>query len=95
MIESGLIVELSNNKKYIITDSTVENGKVYYLALEVDYNTETPTDESIFFKAGENNTLIPITNNTDIEFLMAVFVMRTLPSSGWSTSEYISRSSRK
>jgi len=50
MIESGLIVELSNNKKYIITDSTLENGKVYYLALEVDYNTESPTDESIFFE---------------------------------------------
>ena len=35
MIESGLIVELSNNKKYIITDSTLENGKVYYQAKKV------------------------------------------------------------
>ena len=78
MIENGSIVELSNNKKYILTDSSLENGEIYYLALEVDYNTEIPTDESIFFKAGENNTLIPITNNSDIEFLMAIFVNKFL-----------------
>ena len=78
MIESGLIVELSNNKKYIITDSSIENGKVYYLALEVDYNTEVPTDESIFFEHGENNTLIPIKNESDIDFLKTIFVNKFL-----------------
>ena len=49
MIESGSIVSLSNNKKYMITDSTYENGILYYLTLEVDYNTEMPKDESVFF----------------------------------------------
>jgi len=78
MIENGSIVELSNNKKYILTDSSLENGDIYYLALEVDYDTEMPTDESTFFKAGENNTLIPITNENDIEFLMAIFVNKFL-----------------
>ena len=78
MIDSGLIVELSNNKKYIITDSSVENGKVYYLALEVDYNTEVPTDESIFFEHGEDNTLIPIRNESDIDFLKTIFVNKFL-----------------
>lgn len=78
MIESGLIVELSNNKKYIITDSTLENGKVYYLALEVDYKTETPTDESIFFEHGNDNTLIPIRNEGDIDFLKTIFVNKFL-----------------
>ena len=78
MIESGLIIELSNNKKYIITDNTIENGKVYYLALEVEYETEMPTDESIFFEHGEDNTLIPIKNDNDIEFLKAVFVNKFL-----------------
>lgn len=80
MIESGLIVELSNKKKYIITDNSIENGKVYYLALEVDYNTEYPTDNSIFFEQGENNTLIPIRNESDIDFLKTVFVNKFLES---------------
>ena len=78
MIESGLIVELSNNKKYIITDSTLENGKIYYLALEVDYNTETPTDVSEFFEHGEDNTLIPIKDEGDIDFLKTIFVNKFL-----------------
>jgi len=78
MIESGLIVELSNNKKYIITDSTLENGKVYYLALEVDYKTETPTDESVFFEHGTDNTLIPIRDEGDIDFLKTIFVNKFL-----------------
>lgn len=74
MIENGSIVELSNNKKYILADSTIENDNIYYLALELDYNTEIPTEESVFFKSGENNTLIPIKNESDKEFLIAVFV---------------------
>ena len=78
MIESGLIVELSNNKKYIITDSTLENGKVYYLALEVDYKTEVPTDESIFFEQGTDNTLILIRDEGDIDFLKTIFVNKFL-----------------
>ena len=78
MIETGLIIELSNNKKYIITDSTLENGKVYYLALEVDYTTETPTDNSIFFEHGIDNTLIPIKTEGDIDFLKTIFVNKFL-----------------
>lgn len=78
MIESGSIVELSNNKKYIITDSSIENGNIYYLSLEVDYNTEMPKDESVFFKQTTNNSLTPITNEDDIDFLKNVFVNKFL-----------------
>ena len=78
MIEVGMILELSNNKKYIITDSTLENGKIYYLTLEVDYNTEVPTDNSMFFEHGEDNTLIPIKNESDIDFLKTIFVSKFL-----------------
>lgn len=78
MIENGLIVELSNNKKYIITESTIENGKVYYLALEVDYNTEIPTDESVFFEHGDDNTLIQVKQDGDIDFLKTIFVNKFL-----------------
>jgi len=78
MLESGLIVELSNNRKYIITDSTLENGKIYYLALEVDYSSEIPTEESMFFEHGDDNGLIPIKNESDIEFLKTVFVNKFL-----------------
>lgn len=80
MIENGSIVELSNNKKYIMTDSSLENGNVYYLALEVDYETEMPKEDSMFFKHGDNNTLIPITNEGDIDFLKTVFVEKFLNS---------------
>ncbi len=80
MIESGSIVSLSNNKKYMITDSTYENGILYYLTLEVDYNTEMPKDESVFFKHSDNNTLTPITNESDIDFLKTVFVNKFLSS---------------
>lgn len=80
MIENGSIVELSNNKKYIMTDSSLENGSIYYLALEVDYQTEMPKEDSMFFKHGENNTLIPITNDSDVEFLKTIFVNKFLDS---------------
>ena len=80
MIEIGSIVELSNNKKYIMTDSSIENGSVYYLALEVDYQTEMPKEDSIFFKHGEKNTLIPVTNESDVEFLKTTFVNKFLNS---------------
>lgn len=80
MIENGSIVELSNNKKYIMTDSSIENGSIYYLALEVDYQTEMPKEDSMFFKHGDNNTLIPITNESDVEFLKTMFVNKFLDS---------------
>lgn len=80
MIENGSIVELSNSKKYIITDSSLEDGNIYYLALEVDFQTEMPKDESIFFKQGDNNTLIPVLNEVDIDFLKTVFVNKFLSS---------------
>lgn len=80
MIESGSIVELSNNKKYIMTDSSLEDGNVYYLALEVDFETELPKENSIFFKQGANNTLIPVMEEADIDFLKTVFVNKFLNS---------------
>ena len=80
MIESGSIVELSNNKKYIITDSSIENGNVYYLTLELDFNTEMPKEESVFFKQTENNTLTPVTNENDVDFLKTIFVNKFLAS---------------
>lgn len=78
MIENGSIITLSNNKKYMITDSTVENGNIFYLTLEVDNNTEIPTEESVFFKQTDNNTLIPINNINDIDFLKNIFVNKFL-----------------
>ena len=80
MIENGSIVELSNNKKYIMTDSSFEDGNMYYLALEVDFETELPKEDSMFFKHGDNNTLIPVTNEGDIDFLKTVFVNKFLNS---------------
>lgn len=80
MIESGSILELSNNKKYLITDGSVENGNIYYLTLEVDNDTEIPTENSVFFKQINNNKVIPVTNEGDIDFLKSVFVNKFLNS---------------
>ena len=78
MIENGSIILLSNNKKYMITDSSIENGNIYYISLEIDYDTEMPKDETVFFKQSDNNKLTPITNESDIEFLKDVFVNKFL-----------------
>jgi len=77
VLETGTIVELSNNKKYIITDSSIENSHTYYMALEVDYNTENPTDKSMFFEH-KDDMLIPVTADGDIEFLKTIFIDRFL-----------------
>ncbi len=77
MTEVGDLVELSNNKKYIIVDSSLEDGSLYYLALEVDNETELPKDKDngIFFKKGDNEgELIPVTDEADITFLKAIFL---------------------
>ena len=78
MIQVGSILELSNNKKYIVSDSTLENGKVYYMTLEVDYESEMPTDNSFFFKENGEKTLVLINDLDDIDFLKTVFVNKFL-----------------
>lgn len=78
MIENGSIVELSNNKKYIITESSVEDDKIYYLALEVDFQTEIPTEKSVFFEHSDEDTLILVKNEDDVEFLKTIFVNKFL-----------------
>ena len=77
MIETGTIVELANKTKYIITDSSMENTHIYYLALEVDYDTEEPKNESMFFEH-DGDSLIPVTEDGDVEFLKTIFVNRFL-----------------
>ena len=77
MIETGTIVELANKKKYIITDSSMENSHLYYLALEVDYETEVPKNVSMFFEHVDDS-LLPITEDGDVEFLKTIFVNRFL-----------------
>lgn len=73
MLEIGSVVELENKKKYIITASSVENSKTYYLAIEVDYETEDLKDETMFFEENEEG-LIPITNESDIIYLKTIFI---------------------
>ena len=80
MIDKNSLVELSNHKKYLITDSSFENNKIYYLALEVDYNTEVPSDNSLFFEQRDDNTLYPVTNEDDVDFLKTIFVNKFLDS---------------
>ena len=73
MIENESIVELENGKKYMIIDSSIENQKRYYFALEVDYVTEEPKEEFMFFE-GNNDSLSPITSESDIIYLKTIFI---------------------
>lgn len=77
MIEVGTIVELYNNKKYIITDSIKEYNNIYYLALEVDYDTEIPKENSVFLKHIDNE-LIQVDDGNIIDYLKQVFVDKFL-----------------
>ena len=73
MIEIGTIVELKNNKKYIITASSKADNRLFYLALEVDSVTEEPKMESMFFEDFGTH-LLPITAEGDIIYLKNLFV---------------------
>ena len=56
------IIELENNKKYVILDKKVLNSKVYYFGLRLDDNEE-PTNKYLFFEEiidNGNICLLPI-----------------------------------
>lgn len=76
MIEKGLVVELSNQKKYIIADSSREDGSVYYMALETDaIGIPKENAETVFFKQCDNqDELLPVTDENDLAFLQTVFI---------------------
>lgn len=77
MIESGSIVDLSNNKKYVITDSINYDGILYYISLELTDDL-VATDNTVFFKSISRSELIIVSDNALIDTLKDLFVNKFL-----------------
>ena len=73
MLEEGSIIELSNNKKFIITDNVFYKNDLYYLSLEVDFNTLFPTDNTVIFKSRDNG-LIEVNDDSEKDILKEIFI---------------------
>lgn len=74
------IVELSNNKSYVILEETVLNDSKYYLGLRLNKNEE-PTNNYLFFDETINNDntyLTPIENEDVKSVLLTSFTMNFL-----------------
>ena len=77
MIESGSILDLSNNKKYVITDSINYDGILYYISLELTDDL-VATDNTVFFKSISRSELIIVSDNALIDTLKDLFVNKFL-----------------
>lgn len=74
------IVELENNKSYIILDETLLDNIKYYFGLRLDENEE-PTNNYLFFeesKEGEDIFLTPIENENMKGLLLTAFTVNFL-----------------
>ena len=74
------IIELNNNKSYIILEETLLNNNKYYLGLRLNKNEE-PTNNYLFFEEllDNNNTyLTPIEDENIKSVLLTSFTMNFL-----------------
>ena len=74
------IIELENNKKYVILDSKKLDGINYYFGLRLDKN-ETPTNNYLFFeesKIGSEVYLAPVEDDNTKGILLTAFTINYL-----------------
>ena len=74
------IVELENNRSYVILDKTVIEDKVYYYALRLNAEDE-PTNNYLFFeetKDGNDIYLQPIEDEKTKGLLLTMFTVNYL-----------------
>lgn len=74
------IIELENNKKYVILDETSFNNTNYCFGLRITDNEE-PTNNYLFFeesKEGENTFLTPIEDEEMKGLLLTAFTVNFL-----------------
>lgn len=74
------IVELENNKSYVILDETLLNSVKYYFGLRLNENEE-PTNNYLFFeesKEGENTFLTPVEDDDMKGLLLTTFTVNFL-----------------
>lgn len=74
------IVELENNKSYVILDETLLSGNKYYFGLRLN-EKEEPTNNYLFFeeyKEDNNIFLTPIENENMKGLLLTAFTVNFL-----------------
>ena len=74
------IIELNNNKSYIILEETLLNNNKYYLGLRLNKNEE-PTNNYLFFEElinNDNTYLTPIEDEDIKSVLLTSFTMNFL-----------------
>ncbi len=74
------IIELENNKSYVILDETLLDNMKYYFGLRLDANEE-PTNNYLFFeefKEGVNTFLTPIEEDDMKGLLLTAFTVNFL-----------------
>lgn len=74
------IVELENNKNYLILDETLLNNKKFYFGLRVNDKDE-PTNNYLFFEEYKENNetcLIPIYDKEIKNLLLTTFTVNFL-----------------
>lgn len=74
------IVELENNKNYVILDETLLNNMKYYFGLRLNKNEE-PTNYYLFFeesKEGNDTFLTPIEDENMKGLLLTAFTVNFL-----------------
>lgn len=74
------IIELENNKSYVILDETILNNIKYYFGLRLD-EKEEPTNNYLFFEESidnENTYLLPIEDEDMKGLLLTSFTVNFL-----------------
>ena len=74
------IVELENNKSYVLLDETVLNNVKFYFGLRLNENEE-PTDNYLFFEEIKDGTeffLLPVENESLKNLLLTSFTVNFL-----------------
>lgn len=74
------IVELEDNKNYVLLDETVLNGVKYYFGLRLNKNEE-PTNYYLFFeesKEGNDTFLAPVEDINEKKLLTTAFTVNYL-----------------
>lgn len=74
------IVELENDKNYVLLDETVLNNTKYYFGLRLNKNEE-PTNYYLFFeevKEGNDTFLAPVEDDNEKKLLITAFTVNYL-----------------
>lgn len=74
------IVELENNRSYVILDKTVLDNRTFYYGLRLDANEE-PTNNYLFFEEIKDNTdtyLDPVVDESMKGLLLTSFTVNYL-----------------